>query len=260
MGDELNFKINSEIYPTEKEKANKETVWEHYFARKIAFFIAPFFLRTKISANQVSILAIIIGIIAAILVILGNFWVILSGAILMQVWLIFDKVDGVIARYKKTTSKFGEFLEEVDGAVIATLFFSSTGVAASKLPGFLPFFSQLPSHLFIILGILTSFFVIFRHLVFRHFEAVFLKSHNREISLRGMEKGIKSESLFTLGRLSTFYKMAIKFLGIYSLAQPLLILAIIFNFLGLYTLVYFIIQGAAMLANVSFLTYRASKT
>ena len=248
MENELNFKISSELYPLEKEKANRETIWEHYFARKIAFFIAPIFLKTKISASQISILAIITGIIAAILIMVGNFWQVFLGAILMQVWLIFDKTDGIIARYRKTTSKFGEFLEEFSGSLIAALFFSSTGVAASKFPGFLPFSSQLPPQIFIILGILTSFFVIFRHLIFRHFEAVFLK-----------EKEVKNESLFKSGSLATFYKMAIKFLGIYSLAQPLLILAIIFNFLGLYTLVYFVIQGLAMLANVSFLVYRASK-
>jgi phosphatidylglycerophosphate synthase len=248
MENELNFKISPEIYPPEKEKANKETIWEHYFARQIAFLITPIFLKAKISANQVSILAIITGIIAAILIILGNFWMILLGAILMQIWLILDKTDGVIARYRKMESLFGKFLEEFSGSLIAALFFSSIGVAASKFPGFLPFSLQLPPYLFIILGILTSFFVIFRHLIFRHFEATCFK-----------DKELKTESLFNSGALATFYKMAIKFLGIYSLAQPLFIFAIIFNFLGLYTLVYFIIQGLAMLANVSFLVYRASK-
>lgn len=248
MGSELNFKVNSEIYPPEKEKANKETVWEYYFARKIAFLITPIFLKTKISANQVSILAIIIGIIAAILITIGDFWVILFGASLMQLWLVFDKVDGILARYRKKVTPFGKFLDELDGAVIAALFFSSIGAAASKSPGFLPFFLQLPPYLYIILGISTSFFVIFRHLIFRHFEAVFLK-----------EKEIKSESLLNSGKLAIFYKTAIKFLGVYSLAQPLFILSIIFNFLGLYILVYFLLQGAAMLANLSFLVYGAAK-
>jgi len=247
MENELNFKISSEIYPPEKQKENKATIWEYYFARKIAFLVTPIFLKTKISANQVSILAIITGIIAAILIMLGDFWQIFLGAILMQIWLILDKVDGVVARYRKTVTSFGKFLEELEGAVIAALFFSSIGVAASKFPGFLPFFPQLSPYLFIILGILTSFFVIFRHSVCRHFEVVFLDNEKR-----------KSESLYRRGVLSTFYKMAIKFLGIYSLAQPIFILAIIFNFLGLYTLVYFIIQGLAMVVNISFLVYRAS--
>ena len=246
MRNELNFKVDSEIYPPEKEKAGRETIWEHYFARKIAFLLLPIFLKLRVSANQVSILAVITGIVAAILIIMGDFWIILLGAILMQVWLILDKIDGFVARYRKMESLFGKFLEEFSGSLIAALFFSSIGVAASKFPGFLPF--SLSPYLFIILGILTSFFVIFRHLIFRHFEAVFFK-----------EKEIKSESLFTSGALSNFYKIAIKFSGIYNLAQPLLLLAIIFNFLGLYTLIYFLIQGVAMLANVSFLIYRTSK-
>lgn len=241
------IKISPEIYPPEKEKANKETVWEYYFARRISFLLAPVFLKTKISANQISILAIAFGIIAAILIIVGNFWQILLGAILMQIWLILDKTDGIIARYRKTESLFGKFLEEFSGSLIAALFFSSIGVAASRFPGFLAVDLKLPPYLFIILGILTSFFIVFRHLIFRHFEVFFLK-----------EKEGKSASLFTSGALASFYKTAIKFLGIYSLAQPILILAIIFNFLGLYTLVYFVIQGAATLANVSLLVYKAS--
>ena len=61
----MEFKISKEIYPLEKEKANRETVWEYYFARKIAFLITPIFLKTKISANHISILAILIGIVVA---------------------------------------------------------------------------------------------------------------------------------------------------------------------------------------------------
>ena len=130
MENKLNFKISPETYPPEKEKQNKETIWEHYFARKIAFLIAPFFLKTKMSANQISVLAIVVGVIAAILIMVGDFRIILFGAILMQFWLILDKVDGVIARYRKTVTRFGEFLEEFDGTIIAALFFSSIGIAA----------------------------------------------------------------------------------------------------------------------------------
>jgi phosphatidylglycerophosphate synthase len=248
MENELNFKISPEIYPLEKEKENKETIWEYYFARKIAFLILPIFLKTKISANQISILSIFFGIFGTILIALGNFWQILLGAILLQIWLILDKTDGLVARYRKSISSLGKFLEELNGTIIAALFFSSTGFAASKLPGFLPFQFKLPLYFFIIFGILTSFFIIFRHLIFRHFEAIFFT-----------ENKSKAEYLISTGRLSIFYKIALKFLGIYSLAQPLLIFAIIFNFLGLYTLVYFIIQGIAMLTTISLLVYRASK-
>jgi len=238
----------SKIYSIEKQKEDKETVWVYYVTRKISFWITPFFLKLGISANQSSCLAIITGIMAAILIMMGNWKIVLSGAILMQVWLILDSVDGNIARYKKTFTSFGKFLEELDGAIIAALFFSSIGVAASKIPGFIPFSIEISSYLFIILGIITSFSVIFRHLISRHFQVIFYK-----------EKEFKIESLLKPGLLFPSYNLAIKFLGIYSLAQPLLILAIIFNLLGLYTIIYFLMTAGATFANISFLIFEAKR-
>lgn len=238
----LNRASLTEIYPLEKQKANRETVWEHYFARKIAFLIVPILLRLGISANQVSFSSLTFGIIGTILIAIGNFWLILVGGILIQIWLILDKTDGIIARFQKTTNKFGEFFEELNGEIISALFFSSIGIAASKFPGFLPISFKLPLYFFIILGTLTSFFVIFRHLVFRYFEIIF------------KEKGAQDEFLSKTGLLS---KIFVKFSGVYSLAQPIFILAIIFNFLGLYTLIYFLGQGLALLVSIFSLILKA---
>jgi len=238
-----------ETYSLNVKKKDKELIWPYYVTRRISFWITPLFLKLRISANQVSFLAIITGIISAILIMVGNYWMVLSGAILMQIWLTFDALDGNIARYKKNFSSFGKFLEELEGAIIAALFFSSVGVSASKFPGFLPHFFKIPSYLFIILGILTSFFVIFRHLIFRHFEVIYFK-----------DKDIKGESIYEgKGILPTLYKTVIKFLGIYSLAQPLLIISIIFNFLGIYIIFYFLAHALSMLGNVFFLILKAIK-
>jgi phosphatidylglycerophosphate synthase len=243
MGNELGFKISKEIYPPEKEKANKQTVWEYYFARKIAFLIAPVFLKLGTSANQVSFLSMAAGIVGAVLIALGNFWMILLGGLLMQIWLILDKTDGVVARLGKTTTKFGEFFEEFNGSLLAALFFTSIGFAASGFSGFLIFY--IPPKIFIILGLATSLFVIFRHLIFCHFAIVF----------SGTKKG---DGVFSgSGKISAIYNFSIKFTGVYSLAQPIFLLALIFNFLGLYTLVYFFIQGALMLASSVYLLAKA---
>ena len=240
--------IPSDIYPPEKEKANKATLWEHYFARKIAFLILPVFLKLRISANQISIFSLLAAIIGAGLIAVGDFRLIISGGIMMQVWLVLDKTDGLLARQRKSQSKFGEFFEELSGSLVAVLFFSSIGVAASKFPGFSPSFFQLPAYFFIIAGALTSFFIVFRHLILRHFEVVFLN-----------DKDIKTENLLSSGKAAFFYKIALKFLGVYSLAQPIFILAVIFNFLGLYVLTYFALQGLAMLASITSLLYKATK-
>jgi phosphatidylglycerophosphate synthase len=241
----MDFKVSQEIYPVEKERANKQTVWEHYFARKIAFLIAPFFLRLGFSANQISFLSMAAGIMGAVLIALGSFRLIILGGILMQIWLILDKTDGLVARTKKTTSKMGKFLEEFNGSLMAVLFFLSIGIAASGFPGFLNFY--IPPKIFIILGLTTSLFVAFRHLISSHFAAVFSES--------GSDGGIFANS----GRISGLYNFSVKFTGVYSLAQPIFLLAAIFNFLGLYVVVYFLIQGLLMLANSVYLLLKANK-
>ena len=88
MKGKLNSQNFSEIYSIQRQKEDKETVWVYYVTRKISFWITPFFLKLGISANQVSFIAIITGIVAAILIMIGDYWVILAGVILMQFWLI----------------------------------------------------------------------------------------------------------------------------------------------------------------------------
>lgn len=234
----------SEIYSAEKEKKNKKTVWEHYFARKIALLIAAVFFKLGISANAVSFLSLAAGISGAVLIAAGNFWVIILGGVLMQVWLILDKTDGIVARLKNSPTKFGEFFEEFNGSLIAVLFFGSIGYASSKFPGILPF--EIPSFLFILMGACTSLFVALRHLMFRHFEVIF---QDKEITA----------SVSGRGFLAVFYNLTVKFSGVYSLAQPIFLGAVIFNFLGFYTTAYFLIQGTLMFASMAYLLISAGK-
>lgn len=240
------FFISPEIYSPEKEKANKTTVWEYYFARKVAFFIAPVFLKFGITANFTSFLSLGSGVIGTILITFGNFWLILAGGLLMQVWLILDKTDGIIARSNKRTTKFGEFFEELNGSLVAVLFFVSIGFAAARYPGFIPSFFKIHPPLFMLLGVFTSLFVAARHLIARHFEVIFREGKNGSAYNGG-------------GLIAGLYGFTVKFSGVYSLAQIIFLLALVFNFLGLYTITYFLIQGALMLANTIYLSILASK-
>ena len=244
MKNQKNFKNNLEIYPLEKEKENKKTVWEHYFARKIAFLFLPIFLKLKISANKISFLSIFIGIVAAILIATGDFFMIIMGGILMQIWLVLDKTDGLVARYRKTISRTGKFLEELNGSLMVILFFLSIGFAASRIPGWFPF--SISSTIFLFLGLATSLFIAFRHLIFGYFRTIFSEPN-------------ENNNLVGSGIMSNLYNFSLKFTGVYSLAQPIFLLAVIFNFLGLYIFVYFVIHALLMILSVIYLIYRANR-
>jgi len=70
-------------------------------------------------------------------------------------------------------------------------------------------------------------------------------------------KQYEPEPIFEKSSFSFLYKTAIKFLGVYSLAQPLLILAVVFNLLGLYTIIYFLMHLMVTAGILIFLLLKA---
>jgi len=78
--------------------------------RKISIYFTKLLLYTSITANQVSILGTFIGIFAGILLAYGS-WYSLVGALLLHLSFIFDLVDGEVARYRKSGSITGIYLE-----------------------------------------------------------------------------------------------------------------------------------------------------
>lgn len=85
---------------------------------KLRTFIEKFVKRVfynKISANQVTILALVIGALSAISIFLSGILIwevelIISAAILMFISFLFDAIDGVLARLEKSTI-FGGILD-----------------------------------------------------------------------------------------------------------------------------------------------------
>jgi hypothetical protein len=91
--------------------------------------------------------------------------------------------------------------------------------------------------------------VIFRHLITVHYNYIFSD-----------QKQYSPEQTFNNSPISFLYNIAIKFLGIYSLAQPLLILAAAFNLLGIYTIAYFLMHLTVMSGTIIFLFVKAKNT
>ncbi len=87
---------------------------------KLALKVYP-----EISPNFFTMLTLLLGIVASILLIL-RFYII--GGVLYQTCSILDGCDGEIARYKKLSSKKGDFLDSVIDRIIDTLFLFSLGI------------------------------------------------------------------------------------------------------------------------------------
>ncbi len=94
-----------------------------YFVRKISIYITKLLLKTEVTPNQISGLSILIGIIAGIFFVFGNYWYTLVGALLLLLSNIVDCVDGEIARYRKSTSIAGKYIESLNDYIVHPFIF-----------------------------------------------------------------------------------------------------------------------------------------
>jgi phosphatidylglycerophosphate synthase len=78
---------------------------------KIAETITPYFLKTSLTPNHVTIISGVFGVIAAFLLISENYESLLLAGIFIQIFAILDLVDGDIARANNMQSYFGMWLD-----------------------------------------------------------------------------------------------------------------------------------------------------
>jgi len=81
--------------------------FERNFYRRISIYFTKVFLKTGMSANQVTVIGALIGLIAGLFLAFANplYWII--GVLFFYLVLIFDRVDGEVARYKNLASPGG---------------------------------------------------------------------------------------------------------------------------------------------------------
>jgi len=82
---------------------------ERYF-RFFSIYITKGLLHTPLSANQITILNICIGVLGSLLFSTGKFWLVALGTLLFLLFVTLDHVDGEVARFRKQTSMRGHYL------------------------------------------------------------------------------------------------------------------------------------------------------
>ena len=87
----------------EAKAHEKGWIWTYYVRRPISYYLSVFFLYFNISANKVTMLFIITGILGSLLLAIGDYIMFILGALLIELAIILDCVDGNIARIKGTT-------------------------------------------------------------------------------------------------------------------------------------------------------------
>lgn len=79
--------------------------------RQLSLPITWLMVQTSMTANQISLLWLMMGIIAVALLASGTYWLMVLGAVLLQLVAVLDRVDGEVARYNDAQSMLGVFLD-----------------------------------------------------------------------------------------------------------------------------------------------------
>ena len=89
-------------------------------------------VRLKMTPNQVTLISFAIGLLSAYEFSVGTFWTIFTGAILLQLSIIVDCVDGELARYTRQFSTLGAWLDAITDRIKEYLVFFALAYGAAK--------------------------------------------------------------------------------------------------------------------------------
>lgn len=101
-------------------KRKKDPMVARFFYRPISFLVASICAKCGISANTVSYFSILIALVGCGCFVTGNHCFHIAGAILFNLWLLLDCVDGNLARSVKKQA-FGEFADATSSYVLVAL-------------------------------------------------------------------------------------------------------------------------------------------
>jgi len=211
-----------------QEKNRKDSLWVRYVIRPVSFYVASFFKRLGFTANGVTYLSIIVVFLAFILFLLESRIFTIAGAVLVQIWMILDCVDGNLARVSKTKNPYGDAIDAMSGYTMYGFVFLGLGMVAERDSGWLNHYT--PDYFFVLLGGIAAVCTLTARLVFQKFATTEykLKASNRQLSNRPrrvvyfVDKNIGLSGFFMPAMLITvafsFTQVLVVFYAIYYLA------------------------------------------
>lgn len=104
-----------------------------FFVSPYSKYIARWAARRGFTPNQVTTVSVLIGLAAAIAFATGERWGLITGAVLLQLAFTTDCVDGQLARYTRTFSKLGAWLDSVFDRTKEYLAFGGLAIGAGRM-------------------------------------------------------------------------------------------------------------------------------
>ncbi len=103
-----------------------------FFVSPYSKYIARWAARRGLTPNQVTVASIAVGVVAAAGFATGERAGLVAGAVLLQLAFTLDCVDGQLARYTRTFSKFGAWLDSIFDRTKEYVVFAGLAIGASR--------------------------------------------------------------------------------------------------------------------------------
>lgn len=103
------------------------------FQRGPSIYITRALLHFSVTPNQATVASLLLGLAGCLLVFQFSWYFKLAGLVLLYLNVLTDKVDGEIARYRKTFSLKGIYLDEINHLVVPPLFWTALVFGITKI-------------------------------------------------------------------------------------------------------------------------------
>lgn len=120
------------------------------YMRRLSIFATWALVRLEVSANSVTSGMIAVGILAGLSFALQGLAAVIVGAILVQVYLLFDCSDGEVARWTETTSTKGVYLDRLGHYVVEAALVAGLGARAAATDDLI----------WVVVGLATAVFIV----------------------------------------------------------------------------------------------------
>jgi len=118
----------TEEYKKSLKHIEAEEPLDLYFYRIISFLFVKIILPLPITPNQISIAALIMGVISAVFYALGSKEVFLIAAVFYAMYYLFDLSDGQVARLKKNGTRIGRIVDGIADYVTHVSIYIGLGI------------------------------------------------------------------------------------------------------------------------------------
>lgn len=127
-----------DICQSKPKELEKDLGWRVKLLRFISIYFTKIFIKLGFSANQVTILWVVVGMISSIFFLNGSYLYNIVGALLLQLAFQWDYSDGEVARYRKESSLSGLYLDLIGHFLVNPLVVIFISIALTvKYPNFI---------------------------------------------------------------------------------------------------------------------------